>query len=83
MDEVSRLLATGETEDGRAYFVTEWIAGKPCGEVAATMRAVRMSSFPCHWYRCARISSMLTLIYTAWRDPLGCACQQLAGIGKR
>jgi len=25
---------------------------------------VRMSSFPCRWSRCARISSMLTLIYT-------------------
>jgi len=41
-----RLLATGETEDGRAYFVTEWIAGKPCGEVAATMRAGAHEQLP-------------------------------------
>jgi eukaryotic-like serine/threonine-protein kinase len=34
-----RLLASGETGDGRSYLVMEWIPGELCGEAAAAMRA--------------------------------------------
>jgi eukaryotic-like serine/threonine-protein kinase len=33
-----RMLFFGETEDGRAYLLTEWIAGESCGEAAAAIR---------------------------------------------
>jgi serine/threonine-protein kinase len=41
-----RILSAGNTEDGRAYLLLEWIRGELCGEAAAAMRAVSCEPLP-------------------------------------
>ena len=41
-----RMLAFGETGDGLAYLVTEWIPGEVCGEAAAAIRSSSHEPIP-------------------------------------
>jgi len=41
-----RIIFSGELDDGRTYFVMEWIAGDLCGEAAAAMRAAADEPLP-------------------------------------
>ncbi len=58
-----RLLSSGETEDGRAYLVQEWIVGKRAGEPAALEAELPNRPSPKIVEVCARILEAYALLH--------------------